>query len=149
LKLLLDTHHSRFAAQQLRQRGHDIEAAADDPLLAALPDEDLLRAAARHDRVVVTGNAQDFDRIARAWAAAGEHHAGIIFTSPRRYHRGSRAYPANLTAALAALLDPSTGHPTGLDPLAGLTGPRGRRFGTRSICWRPSLSDEVERRRPR
>jgi hypothetical protein len=53
---------------------------------------------------VVTENAKDFDRIVRNMAAAGEHHTGVVFTSPRRYHRGSAAYPANLALALAALL---------------------------------------------
>ena len=33
-----------------------------------------------------------------------EHHSGIVFTSPRRYHRGSSSYPANLVAALATLM---------------------------------------------
>ncbi len=96
MKLLLDVHHSRLAAEQLRASGHDVVAAADDPVLATLPDEELLRAAARGGRAVVTENARDFDRIVRAWAGTAECHAGVVFTSPRRYHRGSRAYPANL-----------------------------------------------------
>jgi hypothetical protein len=36
--------------------------------------------------------------------ATGEHHAGVVFTSPRRYHRGTRAYPANLVAALETVM---------------------------------------------
>ena len=107
LRLLFDTHHSRLVAERLRGEGHDVVAAADDPVVAALSDEDLLRAATRQGRAVVTENARDFDRIARAWGATGEHHAGIIFTSPRRYHRGSRSYPTTLMAALTApLADP-------------------------------------------
>lgn len=104
LRLLLDTHHSRIAAGLLRADGHDVIAAADDPVLAALPDEELLAAADRERRVVVTESVRDFDRIAREWAAAGRHHGGLIFTSPRRYHRGSRAYPRNLVAALKLVL---------------------------------------------
>ncbi|HUZ20663.1 MAG TPA: DUF5615 family PIN-like protein [Acidimicrobiales bacterium] len=104
MKLLLDTHHSRLAAERLRGDGHDVVAAADDPVLAFLPDEELLRAATRAGRAVVTENARDFDRIARSWAVTSEHHAGIVFTSPRRYHRGSRSYPANLVAALGTFL---------------------------------------------
>jgi hypothetical protein len=103
LRLLLDVHHSPSAAQRLRDLGHDVIAAADDPVLAAVDDEELLREAARHERGVVTENVRDFDRIARAWAAAGEHHAGLVFTSPRRYHRGSKSYPENLVQALGAL----------------------------------------------
>lgn len=84
--------------------GHDVVAAADDPVLAALDDDELLRAAASEERAVVTENARDFDRIARAWAATGEHHHGIVFTSPRRFHRGSQGYPNDLVNALERLL---------------------------------------------
>ena len=104
VRLLLDVHHSRFAAEELRAAGHDVTAAADDPVLASLPDEELLRAAAGDDRALVTENAKDFDRIVRAWPTTGEHHAGVIFTSPLRYRRASRAYPANLVAGLLAFL---------------------------------------------
>jgi hypothetical protein len=69
-----------------------------------LDDEDLLAAATRDGRALVTENAKDFDRIVRAWAGRGEHHAGVVFTSPRRYQRGSAAYPANLIAALRVVL---------------------------------------------
>ena len=55
-------------------------------------------------RALVTENVKDFDRIVRSWSATGEHHAGVVFTSPRRYHRASQAYPANLVAALTTLL---------------------------------------------
>ena len=104
MKVLLDTHHSRLAAERLRAAGHDVTAAADDPVLVSLPDEELLRAASRTGRAVVTENARDFDRIIRAWALTKEHHAGVIFTSPRRYHRGSDSYPANLVNALGQLM---------------------------------------------
>ena len=73
-------------------------------MLAALGDEELLRAAKRDGRAVVTENARDFARIVRDWSARGEHHAGVVFTSPRRFHRGSKAYPANLARALAKFL---------------------------------------------
>lgn len=105
---MLDTHHSRLAAERLRTHGHDVIAAADDVVLASLTDEELLRAATRDGRAVVTENAKDFDRIVRAWSLSGEHHAGVVFTSPRRYRRATKAYPANLVAGLASLLsDPS------------------------------------------
>lgn len=104
MRLVLDVHHSRRAAEALRAAGHDVLAAADDPTLAALPDDELLTWAAGDGRAVVTENARDFDRIARAWAAAGQHHAGVVFTSPRRFHRGRSGYPADLVRALVALL---------------------------------------------
>jgi hypothetical protein len=104
VRLLLDVHHSPRAALQLREAGHDVIAAADDPALAGLEDDDLLRVATRDDRSVVTENARDFDRIVREWSSRSEHHNGVVLTSPRRYHRGSKAYPANLVRGLTALL---------------------------------------------
>jgi Domain of unknown function (DUF5615) len=104
VKLLLDVHHSRLAAERLRRLGHDVEAAADHPEMTMLPDEELLRQGAAGGRSVVTENAKDFDRIVRSWAATGEHHAGVVFTSPRRFHRGWQSYPEDLVAALLVLL---------------------------------------------
>lgn len=104
VKLLLDVHHSRMAAERLREGGHDVQAAGDHPELAALPDEELLRRASSDGRAVVTENAKDFDRIVRSWVATGEHHAGVIFTSPRRFHRGSTGYPESVIVALTRFL---------------------------------------------
>jgi hypothetical protein len=105
VRLLLDAHHSRHAAEMLRDAGHDVLAAADDPVLSVLPDDELLSWASRDERAVVTENARDFDRIAPTWAAAGHHHAGIVLTSPRRFHRGRSSYPVDLVRALTALVD--------------------------------------------
>jgi hypothetical protein len=104
VKLLLDVHHSRVAAERLRASGYDVEAAFDHPELAVLADEELLRRASADGRAVVTENAKDFDRIVRSWAATGEHHTGVVFTSPRRFHRGSNGYPENLIVALTRFL---------------------------------------------
>jgi len=104
VKLLLDVHHSRLAAERLRVEGHDVVAAADVPDLASLPDEELLRQATVSNQAVVTENAKDFDRIVRSWVATGEHHAGVIFTSPRRFHRGSSSYPENLVVSFTQFL---------------------------------------------
>jgi hypothetical protein len=112
VKLLLDVHHSRLAAERLRRDGYDVVAAADDPHLSSLADDDLLRAATREGRALVTENARDFDRIIRDWALAGEHHAGVVFTSPRRYHRGASAYPTNLVKALSSWLERPLGAET-------------------------------------
>jgi hypothetical protein len=105
LKLLLDVHHSRHAAARLRDRGYDVIAAADFDELARAADEELLRAATEAGRVVVTEDVADFTRLARAWAGSGDHHAGIVFTPPRRFRPTKRSYPDNLVRALASLLD--------------------------------------------
>lgn len=104
MRLLLDVHHSRVAAERLRQDGCDVLAAADDSRMRVMADDDLLRAATADQRALVTENIKDFDRIIRAWASTGEHHAGVLFTSPRRFHRGNLAYPENLVVALRQFL---------------------------------------------
>jgi hypothetical protein len=104
MKLLLDVDHSRVAAERLRSLGHDVLAASDDAVLAVMTDEDLLRFAATGQRSLVTENVKDFDRIVRAWSTTGEHHVGIVFTSPRRFHRGRQSYPEDLVGALGQLL---------------------------------------------
>ncbi|MHB8341335.1 MAG: DUF5615 family PIN-like protein, partial [Mycobacteriales bacterium] len=104
----LDVHHPRVAADRLRQDHHDVLAAVDDARLAVMADEDLLRFATADQRAVVTENIKDFERIVRTWATTGEHHAGVVFTSPRRFHRGRLSYPDDLVVALRRLLsDPS------------------------------------------
>jgi uncharacterized protein DUF5615 len=104
VKLLLDVHHSPRVATRLRESGHDVIAAAGAPELAILSDEELLRSATADGRTVATENAKDFDRIVRSWMATGEHHAGVVFTSPRRFHRGSAGYPESLIIALSSCL---------------------------------------------
>jgi hypothetical protein len=104
VKLFLDVHHSPAAAKRLRRRGHDVLAAADDPRLSPLADEDLLRHATTEGRAIVTENVKDFDRIVRIWSTTHEHHTGVVFTSPRRFHRGRLSYPEDLVVALARLL---------------------------------------------
>ena len=105
MKLLLDAHHSPRAAERLRDKGYDVVSAADDSAAVSMADEELLRHASADERAVVTEDAKDFDRIVRAWVATDDHHAGVIFTSPRRFHRGSPSYPENLVAAVTTLLE--------------------------------------------
>ena len=88
MRLLLDVHHSRHAAERLRDEGHDVVAAADDQTLRDAADEELLSLASIDNRALVTENVKDFDRLVRQRAESGTHHAGVIFTSPRRFHRG-------------------------------------------------------------
>ena len=54
--------------------------------------------------VVVTENIVDFAVIAVRWATEGLVHTGLIFTSPKRFHRATIAYPGNLVVAKRALL---------------------------------------------
>lgn len=104
MRLLLDVHHSRYAALRLREQDHDVVAAADDQTLRDLEDDELLDLATHEGRAIVTENVKDFDRLVRDWSESERHHAGVIFTSPRRFHRGSAAYPENLVKAIGAFL---------------------------------------------
>lgn len=58
--------------------GHDVVAAADDRALGNLNDPDLLAAAARQDRILVTCNIRDFPGILREWSMEGRQHAGCL-----------------------------------------------------------------------
>ncbi len=70
-----------------------------------MSDEELLRYTTTTNRAIVTEDAKDFDRIVRSWAALGEHHAGVIFTSLRCFHRASSGYPENLISELARFFE--------------------------------------------
>jgi len=104
VRLLLDVHHSPAAAKRLCAGGSDVLAACEDRSLTTLPDDEILRAATADQQALVSENAKDFDRIVRSSAATGEHHAGVIFTSPRRFHRGRATYPEDLVTSLTRLL---------------------------------------------
>jgi hypothetical protein len=102
--LLLDEMHAPSVAESLRAEGHDVEAVAAVLGLRGIGDEDLLAYAAGEGFVVVTENVVDFAAIAALWLAGGRVHAGLVFTSPRRFNRATRAYPASLLVALRELL---------------------------------------------
>ena len=79
MRLLLDAHVSgRVIARRLRERGHDVRAANEEPRLDAWEDEALLELAAAERRILITFNVRDFPRICVDWAGAGKHHAGCL-----------------------------------------------------------------------
>lgn len=87
MRLLLDEMLDPAIAEQLRKRGHDVEAVQGDVELEGRADPDLLRAASERARVLVADNVQDFARLHQRFARSGEAHAGILLVSPRRYPR--------------------------------------------------------------
>ena len=103
MRLLLDEMHAAAIAARLRGDGIDAIAVTEDRALRGTSDEHLFRWATDHDRAVVTENVRDFARIAGRWAGESRAHAGIVFTNPTRFHRGSGAYPDDVASALAAL----------------------------------------------
>jgi hypothetical protein len=79
MRLLLDEHVSaRRIGDCLRDAGHDVRAVVEDAELAGLDDPEVLAAAARDGRILITFNHRDFAPLLREWAEAGRAHAGCI-----------------------------------------------------------------------
>jgi hypothetical protein len=89
LRLLLDEHYSPKIAEMLRDRGHDVVSVKERDDLRGLGDRELWSRASDEGRVLVTENVSDFMPLVHEAATAGEHHAGIAFTSPRSMPRGT------------------------------------------------------------
>jgi hypothetical protein len=103
LRLLLDEHFSPEIARQLRSRGRDVSAARERAELHGLSDRGLLAIASAEGRAVLTENVADFAELHRQSVLRGEAHAGIIFTSSRRYPRTRRGI-GKLVRALDGLI---------------------------------------------
>jgi hypothetical protein len=89
VRLLLDEHYSPVIAEQLRERGHDVESVVERAELRGLGDRELLERGTAERRALLTENAADFMPLLRDAAAAGEAHAGVVFTSPVAMPRGA------------------------------------------------------------
>jgi predicted nuclease of predicted toxin-antitoxin system len=107
LKLLLDEMYASFIAEELRARGHDVTSVHEAPGRGT-PDEDLFEFARGEGRAIVTENVSDFRPLAEAQLAAGGNHAGVVFTTEKRW---SRRDPGGLINALDALLKASVDQP--------------------------------------
>ncbi|MGH9243072.1 MAG: DUF5615 family PIN-like protein [Acidimicrobiales bacterium] len=105
VKLLLDEMHAPAVAADLRGRGCDAVAVKERPELIGISDHEVLVAATAEGRAVVTENVKDFAALAQRWAAAGEHHGGIVFTHPRRFRRAARNHVRVLSEALVQFID--------------------------------------------
>ncbi len=104
LKLLLDEMWPRWVATSLRELGHDAASVLDRPDLVGRPDAVILDAGRVEGRAVVTENVVDFRPLARFALDRGESHAGLVFTSNRRWPRHRRATFGRLVDALDALV---------------------------------------------
>ena len=87
LKLLLDEMLSPVIAEQLRSRGHDVEAIAGEPACAGLPDREVVDLARSQQRAIVTNNVADFRPLHNeAIVPGGAGHFGMVFL-PGDYRR--------------------------------------------------------------
>lgn len=104
MKLLLDEMFPPALADQLRKRGHDVEAVKERPGLVSLPDADVFARAQLDERAVVTENVPDFLRLDAHCRAGGQVHFGLILTSNATFPRGAAVTLGSLVRALDARL---------------------------------------------
>ncbi len=106
MRLLLDEMYAPAIAAELRARGHDVASVHGlaDALMTGASDADVLAAAQREGRTLVTENIRDFRPLEGGLLADRSHHAGLIYTSNRRFPRGDPATTGRLIGALDALL---------------------------------------------
>ena len=94
----------RWVAAALRERRHDAASVVDRLDLVGRPDAVILEAGRAEGRTVVTENVVDFRPLARYLLDRDGSHAGLVFTSNRRWPRHRRATFGRLVDALDALV---------------------------------------------
>jgi predicted nuclease of predicted toxin-antitoxin system len=94
VRLLLDETISPRIARELRESGHDVQAVKKDrPDLAGRTDREIVQRMAAERRAIVTNDIADFQGIHDRMLAAGEEHAGMIFTFDATMPRSKAAIP--------------------------------------------------------
>jgi predicted nuclease of predicted toxin-antitoxin system len=116
VKLLLDEHYSPQIAEQLRQRGHDVQSVKEREELRGLTDRALWERAVAEGRALVTENVADFMPLVREAFAAGEPFTGLVFTSPRSLPRSQRTIGVYVDALDRLLRNPRDGEVHWLKP---------------------------------
>ena len=109
VRLLLDEMFSPVIAAALRDLGHDVAAAAEQPALRAMTDEEVFARAAAQRQWLLTENVKDFQPVLQQALQAGTPTAGLLFTSSRTFPR-SRKNPGPLIHAIHTWL--ATGTPS-------------------------------------
>jgi hypothetical protein len=104
VKLLLDEMWPPELAIQLRRHGHDVTAVTERPELRGQSDVVIFATAQAEGRAIVTENVGDYRVLAAHGLRHGTLHAGLIFTSNRRFPRRDRRTTGLIVTALDALL---------------------------------------------
>ena len=94
-------------ARELRTRGHDVVSVHESPG-SGTPDEEVLDHARSDGRAIVSENVRDYRPLAEALLAAGESHAGLVFTTEKRWPRSDAG---SLITALDGLLTSTAEQP--------------------------------------
>jgi hypothetical protein len=97
-------------AEQLRARGHDVDAVTGRPELRGLPDDAVFAAAQDEHRAVVTENVRDFSALANAADQRGHAYHGLVLVDPAKYPRGNRRTIGHLVRRLDVLLTEHRGN---------------------------------------
>ena len=88
MKLLIDDCFGPEVARRLRdERDQDAVSALEHAGLRGKADRDLFEAAQSDGRALVTENIRDYRPLAERLISAGESHAGLVFTTDRRWPR--------------------------------------------------------------
>lgn len=103
MRLLLDEMYWPALAEQLVARGHDVIAAKASSALSGISDEEVFAVAQTVERTVVTENVGDFIPIARAYAAAGTPHHGLVLVAASVFPRDRANVAVSLGAMVTAL----------------------------------------------
>ncbi len=105
MKLLIDEMYPPSIAEQLRERGQDVQAVTERPELRALADTDMFALARQQRRAVLTENVADFSIIASGYDQRGHAHHGLVLVAPGSYPRGRRGTIGRMMTELGRLLD--------------------------------------------
>ncbi len=104
MRLLLDEMISPRIARELREAEHDVQAIKKDrPDLVGRTDREIVQRMGIEWRAIVTNDVADFQEIHERLMAAGEDHAGMVFTFDATMPR-SKAAIKLWVRTLAALL---------------------------------------------
>jgi predicted nuclease of predicted toxin-antitoxin system len=109
VRVLLDEQLSGLIARMLRERGLDAQAVVERPDLLQAADREVMEAARREGRAVVTNNVKDFRPLAADRLADGRGHAGLILLRARRSR--ARGATGSLADAIETVM---SAHPEGI-----------------------------------
>jgi hypothetical protein len=104
LRLLLDEMYPGKIAEQLRNRGHDVDAVTLRPELRSISDPELFLTAQQEGRAVATENIADFSAIADGFDQRQRSHHGLVLVDPGKYQRGDPRTIGRMVTALDRLL---------------------------------------------
>lgn len=107
MKLLLDEMISAVIAEQLRARGHDVEAVSERAALRGMTDDELFAYAQTAQRSMVTYNRDDFLELDRRVRSQGQTHDGVVILNPKRFPQGTASVGALVTSLDTLLADGS------------------------------------------